>query len=154
MSLTLGWSSSQNFVPKSIDKTNKNPLIRRKKCCLDGLVMLITDLTSNLGPWTYHKKATNYFYISFLWLWGALGGTFVVYKNPSGCFIFGPPFLDGALLLEVPSSLLEFSFRANKRIVSCCEGLHPLGPNFNLFKDHCFFRGSSSLPCSNSLMEF
>ncbi len=23
--------------------------------------------------------------------------------NPSGCFIFGPPFLDGTLLLEVPS---------------------------------------------------
>jgi hypothetical protein len=77
-----------------------------------------------------------------------------VRKNPSGCFIFGPPFLDGALLLEVPSSLLEFSFRTSSRICSCCEGLHPLGPNFNLLRNHCFFIGSSSLPCSNSLMEF
>lgn len=102
MSLTLGWSSSQNFVPKSMDKTNKNPLIKWKKCCLDGLVMLVTDLTSSLGPWTYHKEATNYFYISFWRMWGALGGTFVVSTYPSVWFIFGPPFVDGTLLLEVP----------------------------------------------------
>ncbi len=49
--------------------------------------------------------------------------------NPSGCFIFGPPFLDGALLLEVPSFLLEFQ--------------SPLLV-YRLF----------ILPCSNSLMEF
>jgi hypothetical protein len=163
MSLTLGWRSSQNFVPKSTDKININPLIRRKKCCLDGLVMLITDLTSSLSPWTYHKEATNYFLYFFLtnvrsFRWN------ICCVHRSWCLLYFQsslcrwrPSSRGPILLfplEVLLSSLEFSFRASKGICSCCEGLHPLGPNFSLFKDHCFFIGSSSLPCSNSLMEF
>jgi hypothetical protein len=43
----------------------------------------------------------------------------------------------------------------NKGVCLCYKGLvHPLGLNFNLFKNHNDFASFSSLPCSNSLIKF
>jgi hypothetical protein len=42
----------------------------------------------------------------------------------------------------------------SKGIWSCYEGPNPLGPGFNLFRNHDDFASSSSLPCLDFLIKF
>jgi hypothetical protein len=56
---------------------------------------------------------------------------------------------------KTPFFSLKSYLKVSKGICSCCKGpTHPLGPSFNLFKNHYDFVSFSSLPCSNSLIEF
>jgi len=63
------------------------------------------------------------------------------------------PCSNGALLLEAPSFFSHsgphcfcqsLTIGVSRGICSCYEGFCSFGPNFNLFKDHCFFTSFSS----------
>ncbi len=58
------------------------------------------------------------------------------------CLSFGGPIL--LFPFEAPLFLSKFSHKVSKEICSCCKGFCPLGPSFNLFKDHYFFTSFSS----------
>jgi len=101
--------------------------------------------------------------VHFWCLGGASGRTFVGHTFIGIYFTFGPPLFKWcpSLVGFIPlfpfgpsSSLLEFSLKVSRELCSCCEGLHPLGANFGLFRDHYCFVGSSSPRFVLALMEF
>ncbi len=101
--------------------------------------------------------------VSFWQLGGALNGTCVAHTSLKSCFTFGPPFFRWCPSLRSPIPIfplkallfsLKFSLKVRKGVCSYCEGLHPLGPSFNLFKNHYDFASSSSFPCLDYLIKF
>jgi hypothetical protein len=78
--------------------------------------------------------------------------------GPNICFIFGSPNSNGAFFLKVQSFHQSLTLRQIREYVCFAKVFDPLAPILALLETIVFFKAilpwNTSLPCSNSLMEF